>query len=180
MAEATWGDDDTDGVLPWVKDQLDELDAEIPALFDEADGIDVEGVADTAPDVILAACSGLTQEDYDTLSPIAPVVAFPDVAWGTSLEDMITMNAQALGLADEGEQLVADLDQEVADAMAERPELEGESFMFASLDPADVSQVGYSTTHDQRTGFLESIGLTNPPPVLPIGRHDARVAEKVV
>ena len=41
-------------------------------LFDETDGIDFEAVADTDPDVILAAYSGLTQEDYDTLSEIAP------------------------------------------------------------------------------------------------------------
>ena len=38
---------------------------------DRYDGIDFEAVADTQPDVILAAYSGLTQEDYDTLSKIA-------------------------------------------------------------------------------------------------------------
>src|SRR5690606_24226553 len=75
MAEVAWGDDDNDGVLPWVEDALEELGAETPVLFDETDGIDFEAVADTQPDVILAAYSGLTQEDYDTLSEIAPVVA---------------------------------------------------------------------------------------------------------
>ena len=77
MAEANFGDDDGDGVLPWVEEKLDELGAETPVLFDETDGIDFEAVADTEPDVILAAYSGLTQEDYDTLSEIAPVVAYP-------------------------------------------------------------------------------------------------------
>ena len=72
MSKATWGDDDNDGVLPWVEDKLEELGAETPVLFDETDGIDFEAVADTAPDVILAAYSGLTQEEYDTLSKIAP------------------------------------------------------------------------------------------------------------
>ncbi len=162
MGEVSWGDDDGDGVLPWVEDELAELGAETPVLFDETEGIDFEAVADTSPDVILAAYSGLTQEDYDTLSQIAPVVAFPDVAWGTSLEDMIMMNSRALGLAAEGEQLVADLDGEVADAMAERPGLEGKSFVFASLDPTDLSQVGYYTAKDPRAGWLESIGLTVP------------------
>ena len=80
MAEVAWGDDDGDGVLPWVEDKLEELDAETPVLFDETDGIDFEAVADTQPDVILAAYSGLTQEEYDTLSKIAPVVAYPEVA----------------------------------------------------------------------------------------------------
>ncbi len=89
MAAADWGDDDDDGVLPWVEDKLEELGAETPVLFDETEGIDFEAVADTTPDVILASYSGLTQEDYDTLSKIAPVVAYPDLAWGTSVEDMI-------------------------------------------------------------------------------------------
>jgi iron complex transport system substrate-binding protein len=72
MAAATFGDDDDNGMLPWVEDKLKDLDAETPVLFDETDGIDFEAVADTNPDVILAAYSGLTQEDYDTLSEIAP------------------------------------------------------------------------------------------------------------
>ena len=70
MAAANFGDDDGDGLLPWVSEKLQELGGETPVLFDETDGIDFEAVADTDPDVILAAYSGLTQEDYDTLSEI--------------------------------------------------------------------------------------------------------------
>ncbi len=44
-------------------------------LFDETDGIDFEAVADTQPDLILATYSGMTAEDYKTLSEIAPTVA---------------------------------------------------------------------------------------------------------
>lgn len=102
MAAATWGDDDDNGVLPWVEEKLEELDAETPVLFNNDDGLDYEAIADTRPDVILAAYSGLTEEEYDQLSKIAPVVAYPEVAWGTSVEDMITLDATALGLADEG------------------------------------------------------------------------------
>ena len=54
MSKATWGDDDGNGVLPWVEDRLTQLGAKTPVLFDETDGIDFESVADTRPDVILA------------------------------------------------------------------------------------------------------------------------------
>ena len=37
---ATFGDDDDDGLWPWVEQRLDELDAGSPNLFDEGDGID--------------------------------------------------------------------------------------------------------------------------------------------
>ncbi len=162
MSKATWGDDDGDGVLPWVEDKLTELGAATPVLFDETDGIDAEAVANTNPDVILAAYSGITQEEYDTLSKIAPVVAYPDVAWGTSLEDMIRMDAAALGLADEGDALIDDLHGQVDAALANHPELEGKKVLFSYLDPADFSQVGFYTSHDTRPGFLASIGLPMP------------------
>lgn len=162
MSKATWGDDDDNGVLPWVEDQLDELGADTPVLFDETDGIDFEAVADTQPDVILASYSGLTQEDYDTLSQIAPVVAYPEVAWGTSYEDMIRMNSEAIGMADEGEQLIEDLHGEVDDALAAYPELEGKKILFSYIDPTDFSQIGFYTSKDTRPGFLESVGMPAP------------------
>ena len=162
MSEATWGDDDGNGVLPWVEDALAELDAETPVLFDETDGIDFEAVADTEPDVILAAYSGLTQEEYDTLSQIAPVVAYPELAWGTTWQQMVELNSQALGMAEEGDALVEELEGYVSDTVADYPELEGMSAMFSSHSTDDLSQVGFYTTHDPRALFLEELGLTTP------------------
>jgi len=162
MEKATWGDDDDNGVLPWVEDRLDELGAETPALYDPTDGIDFEAISDAAPDVILASYSGITQEDYDTLSKIAPVVAYPEVAWGTSVEDMIRLNSTALGLADDGDALIDDLHGEIETALADNPALEGTKVLFSYIDPSDLSQIGFYTSHDTRPGFLESIGLPAP------------------
>ncbi|MGF6824277.1 iron complex transport system substrate-binding protein [Microbacterium sp. ZKA21] len=162
MSKATWGDDDGDGILPWVEDKLEELDAETPVLFDETDGIDYEAVADTKPDVILASYSGLTQEEYDTLSKIAPVVAPPGIPWSTSVEDMVTMNSTALGLADEGEALNADLQAQTDAALEAHPALKDAKLLFAYIDPSDFSQIGYYTAADTRPGFLRDNGLPLP------------------
>ncbi len=162
MSEAAWGDDDGDGVLPWVEDQLAELDAETPVLFDETEGIDFEAVADTQPDVILASYSGLTKKEYETLSKIAPTVAYPDQAWGTSYQDMISMNSAAIGMADEGEELVAELDDEVEESFDEYAVLEGKNVLMAYVDPNDLSQVGFYTTLDTRPGFLADYGMGTP------------------
>lgn len=162
MSKATWGDDDDNGILPWVEEKLDELGGETPVLFDETDGIDYEAVADTAPDVILAAYSGLTQEEYDTLSKIAPVVAYPDVAWGTSVDDMVEMNAKALGLEAEGEALIEDLHADADAALAANSALEGKKVLFAYFDPSDLSQIGYYTAADTRPGYLHDLGLPLP------------------
>ena len=162
MSKATWGDDDDNGILPWVEEKLDELGGETPVLFDETDGIDYEAVADTEPDVILAAYSGLTQEEYDTLSKIAPVVAYPDVAWGTSVDDMVEMNAKALGLEAEGEALIEDLHADADAALAANSALEGKKVLFAYFDPSDLSQIGYYTAADTRPGYLHDLGLPLP------------------
>ena len=144
MAKATWGDDDDNGVLPWVEDKLTELGAATPALFDETDAVDFEAVADSDPDVILAAYSGLTQDQYDTLSKIAPVVAYPTVPWGTTWQQMIELDSTALGLAARGQELIADLEGQIAAAVDEhrtghgpfvqRRELRGEQATHRGAD----------------------------------------------
>jgi iron complex transport system substrate-binding protein len=75
---------------------------------------------------------------------------------------MITISSTAMGMAEEGEELVADLDSQVQAAYADHPELDGKSIMFSYIDPTDLSQVGFYTTHDTRPGFLADIGMTMP------------------
>jgi len=162
MAKVTWGDDDHDGILPWAEVKIAELGGETPALYDETDGIDFEAVADTRPDVILAAYSGLTQSDYDTLSKIAPVVAYPGTAYGTSYEDMIRMDAKAIGLEQKGDALIDQLHGEVDDALADFPKLKDAKVLFSYIDPADYSKIGFYTDHDTRPGFLLSLGMPEP------------------
>ena len=163
MAAANFGDDDGDGLLPWVAERLEELDAETPVLFDETDGIDFEAVADTDPDVILAGYSGMTQEDYDTLSEIAPVVAYPEAPWATPWREMIEINAAGMGMAEEGEELVAGIEQDIADTLGDHPQLEGKSAMFMThVDTTDLSEVSFYTPFDTRSAFFEDLGLTTP------------------
>jgi len=174
MAAANFGDDDGNGMLPWVEERLEELGAETPVLFDETDGIDFEAVSDTNPDVILAAYSGLTQEDYETLSEIAPVVAYPEAPWATSWRDMIELNSAGMGMAEEGKELVASLEQEIADAAAAHPELEGKATMFLThVDTADLSQVSFYTANDTRAAFFEDLGLATPKSVADASTDDA-------
>jgi len=176
MGKVSWGDDDDNGVLPWVEEELTELGVDVslfgdedaaaagdvPVLFDETDGIDFEAVADTNPDVILASYSGITQEDYDTLSKIAPVIAYKDIPWATSVEDMITMNSTALGLAEEGEALIEEIHVETEAALEAHPALKDAKLLFAYLDPSDLSQIGFYTPADTRPGFLIDLGLPEP------------------
>jgi iron complex transport system substrate-binding protein len=163
MAKANFGDDNGDGLLPWDDAKLKALGAQTPVLFDETDGIDFEGVANTKPDVILAAYSGLTKQDYDTLSQIAPVVAYPQAPWATAWRDTIKLESQALGLAAEGAALITGIEKQMKDSVARHPKLAGKSAMFLThIDPKDLSKVSFYTTHDTRVQFFTDLGLKQP------------------
>ncbi|MCK8779721.1 iron-siderophore ABC transporter substrate-binding protein [Rhizobium sp. NTR19] len=163
FARANFGDDDGDGLLPWVADKLAELKADKPILFDEGDGIDFEAVAAAQPDVILAAYSALSQADYDTLSQIAPVVAYPEAPWSTDWRQMIRFNSLGLGMAAEGEALIAKIEAQIAETLAGHPELWDKTAMFIThLNATDLSTVSFYTTNDTRVKFFRDLGLKSP------------------
>ncbi|SEN54002.1 iron complex transport system substrate-binding protein [Loktanella fryxellensis] len=163
MAAAKFGDDDGDGLLPWVVTALDDLGADVPVLFDEGDGIDFEGVAATDPDVILAAYSGLSQSDYDTLSQIAPVVAYPDQPWAADWREMIRLNAAGMGMVAEGDALIAELEGQIAAEVAAYPVLQGKTAMFVThVDGRDLSTLSFYTAADTRVRFFADLGLGLP------------------
>lgn len=163
FARANFGDDDGDGVLPWVAARLEQLGAEAPPLFDEGDGIDFEAVAASAPDVILAAYSGLSQQDYDTLSKIAPVVPYRDAPWATDWRDMIRLNSSALGMAAEGAALIGSIEDQIAEVTGRYPVLRGKTAMFVThIDMRDLSVIRFYSDHDTRVKFLADLGLASP------------------
>lgn len=167
MAAANFGDDDGDGLLPWVSERLKELNGKPPRLFDEGDGIDFEAVAETQPDIILAAYSGLNQSDYATLSQIAPVVGYPQAPWSTDWRETIRFDSKGLGMAVEGEQLIADIEKKIAAEVAKYPELKGKSAMFVThLDATDLSIVNFYTAQDARVRFFKDLGLSMPKSVV--------------
>lgn len=184
FAAANFGDDDGDGLLPWVFERLQELGADVPVLFDEGDGIDFEAVAATRPDVILAAYSGLSQEDYDTLSLIAPTVAYPNAAWATDWRDMIRLNSAGMGMAPEGDALIASIEQQIADTVADYPQLAGREVMFIThLNTTDLSIVRFYTANDTRVKFFEDLGLVMPQSVVEVsasGRFSGEVSAEQI
>lgn len=184
FARANWGDDDGDGLLPWVTQRLEELGADVPVLFDEGDGVDFEAVAATNPDVILAAYSGISEAEYETLSLIAPVIAYPETAWTTTWREMISQNAAGIGMAKEGEALIADIEKRISIAASNYPELKGKTGMFVThLDVRDLSTIGFYAAADQRVQFLEDLGMKTPQAVREAseaGKYSGRIsAERV-
>lgn len=163
IPQQTYGGN-SQGVLPWIADELTKLGAQTPTILPEGDGSTVpfEEIAAAQPDVILANYSGITAEDYDLLSQIAPTVAYPGEAWSTPWRDVVTTVGKALGKEAQAEQLVADTEKTIADKAAEHPELQGKT-VAAVWDTAGTFYV-YKPA-DPRVEFLTDLGLTVAPSV---------------
>nr|WP_278249485.1 iron-siderophore ABC transporter substrate-binding protein [Nocardioides sp. IC4_145] len=153
---------DEDRRMPWQSEALAELDGEEPTLLSETAEPPIEEIAAAAPDLILANYSGITEADYEKLSKIAPTVAYPEEPWATPWRDVITTVGEALGQAEEAEQVLEDIDAEVAAAAEEHPEFEGKTIAAVAIDP----QAFYVYRGaDPRVEFLEDLGFTLAPSV---------------
>lgn len=178
FSKQTWGVTDGSGMLPWTKEKVDELTANgaaQPKLFDDDGGVKInpQAVNATKPEVILAVYSGMSKEEYETLSKIAPTVAYPKVAWGTPWRETIAINATAVGKKAEGEKLVADLEKQVADAIAKHPQIKGKAAAFCYTAEGDATKFGYYTTADPRTAFLSDLGMKVPVSVEKASKENA-------
>ena len=162
FSAANYGVQDDSGMLPWTAEKLKELGEENPNIYQDTDGLDFEAIADSNPDVILAAYSGITQEEYDTLSEIAPVVAYQDIPWVTSWRDQIKYNSIGMGLEEEGQQLIADTEKLIEDKVSALPEIKGKKAAFAMFSAADLSKFYIYTPGDPRGDFLADLGMEFP------------------
>jgi iron complex transport system substrate-binding protein len=162
FSEANYGVLDGSGLLPWTAERLNQLGGPETIIFGDTAGLDFEAINEARPDVILASYSGITREEYQTLSEIAPVVAYPRAPYQTLWREQIRINAAGMGMAAEGEQLVKDLEALIAEKAARYPQIAGKTAAFLYLDAADLSTISAYTPADPRTAFLADMGMPLP------------------
>ena len=162
FSAANYGIQDDTGLLPWTEAKLKELGEENPNVFQDTDGLDFEAIADSNPDVILAAYSGITQEEYETLSQIAPVVPYKETPWVTPWRDQVLLNAKGMGMEEEGKKLIADTEKLIADKANEYSVIKGKKAAFGMFNTADLSSFFIYTPADPRGEFLSDLGMEYP------------------
>lgn len=155
-----WGSDET-GYLPWIHDAITDRGAQLPVQFTGGSEIDIEAVAKLDPDLILAPWSGVTQQQYDALSALAPTVAYAEKAWTTTWEDQIRVIGKAMGKAPESDQEIAKIKAQFADATAAHPEYADVSFSFVyNTGPGTL---GVFFPDEQRVAMVRGLGLQVDP-----------------
>lgn len=162
VATTEWFGEFPGSVFPWAQDELEALDGETPESLGGSDAVNYEAVAAQRPDLILALYAGLTQDDYDKLSAIAPTVAQPGehIDFGVPWDQLTRTVGQAVGKADEAEELIDGVDAEFDEAVADHPEFEGARglvatpyegiFVYGPTDPRGqmLTRLGFELPED--------------------------------
>ncbi|MEX1909355.1 ABC transporter substrate-binding protein [Janibacter sp. Y6] len=158
----TWGGN-KDKSTDWFDAAVDEIDPDAEIVrYDDADGVPVDEIAKLAPDLVLGVNSGMSQDEYDKLTKIAPTVAYPGAPWGTSWEDSVEFVGKALGQEDKATQITDDLNADIDEAVAKYPEIKGKSAAWIWFTPTDLSTIGVYASTDLRPQMLERFGMTEP------------------
>lgn len=163
MPTFTYGGD-KNGVLPWDAEKITALGGKTPQLFTSDTGeVPFEEFVKAKPDVILAPYSGLTQTEFDKLSKVAPVVAYPEGPWATSWRDQTTIVGKALGLDSEAKALVTKTEDAVTALSEKHPAIQGKTFFYAAANEPGVLNV--YRAEDPRVQLLNDLGMKNSPSI---------------
>jgi iron complex transport system substrate-binding protein len=160
--KVTWGGN-AQSSTPWFDAKLAELGGAKPTRYSDADGAPIEEIAKLAPDLILATNSGLTKAEYTKLSKLAPVVAYPKAAWGTSWQTSLDMVGKALGRSALATDAKEKTEASIKATAAKFPQTKGKSFIFGSMITTDNSKIDYYSPLDNRSRLLVDIGMVNAP-----------------
>lgn len=157
-----WYGDQPHAVWPWAQDELGDAEPEVLSSAE----ISFEQVASLEPDLIVGVSSGMTEEEYETLSAIAPTITQSDeyVDYGVPWQAATRTIGAALGRADEAEALVDDLEADFAAAREAHPEFAEATGVIAYV--MDEDEVGGYGPQDTRSRILTDLGFTLPQEIL--------------
>lgn len=165
-----WGADES-GYLPWVKQAVEEQGGNLPELITGGEEIRAEEIAAFEPDLILAPWSGITQQQYDQISAIAPTVAYPEKPWTINWEDQISTIATALGEKDKATDIINGIESNFAKIRSDHPDFQNYNFAYI-YNSGQPENLGVFLPDEQRSKFVQKLGFQVAPFVEEMKKHE--------
>jgi iron complex transport system substrate-binding protein len=157
IAVRYWYGDETNAIFPWAEEAAD---GATPQVLNMPFGnLNYEAILALKPDFISAVGSGITKEEYDNLSQIAPVLAQTDeyIDFGVPWESALTLIGEATGKADEAQAILDRISGKIATIREENPEWEGKT--VAVIYANSPGSYGFYTSQDSRARFFTNLGF---------------------
>lgn len=160
VAVRYWYGDEDDAIFPWAHDLVAE--GEEPVVLNMPfGGLNYEAILALEPDLISGVTSGITQEEYDLLSQIAPTIAQTDeyIDFGMPWQEATQMVGDAVGKSDEAEEAIAEVEALFEDVRESYPQFEGKTVAVSYFYD---SAYGFYTSQDTRGRFFTDLGFVVP------------------
>lgn len=157
ISSQAWGGDE-EGYLPWVREAVEARGDALPVTLTSGEELPFEQILTLDPDIILAPYSGLSEEDYNRLSAIAPTVAYRDGPWTGRWQDVVETVGAALGMSEEAAALLDQTQAHLASYRETYPQIVGATFMFGTA-PGDANAFGTYIPADPRVSLMADLGL---------------------
>lgn len=161
VAVREWFGEKPYATWPWARDELGDAEPEVLP----ATELNFEQIAGLEPDLIVGVSSGMTRQEYDTLSEVAPTLPQSGefVDFGVPWQEQMRAIGRALGRLDRAGKIVSEVESRFAGAREEHPEFEGASGVVVGLTAEDDSYtLGPYGPQDVRGRFMSSLGFEIP------------------
>lgn len=148
------------GVGPWASQLLG--DARPKVVPNTSAELNLGEIAKLKPDLIVGTYRGVTREEYEVLSRLAPTLVRPagSVDYAVPYDVETRMIGRALGQERRAEELIAQVEQRFAAARKAHPEFQGKTAVIAY--PLENGGLGVYNSQDPRGQFLRKLGFTIP------------------
>lgn len=160
VAVRHWFGEEPYAVFPWAQDELGDAQPEILQMpFGE---LDFEKIASLQPDMISGAYSGMTEDEYNTLSKIAPTVAQSGdyIDFGMPWQEQTRLVGMALGRSDVADRVVSEVEAKFKAVRNRNPEWAGRNVVVGA--PRGDGQFGFVASEDARSRVFTSMGFEVP------------------
>jgi iron complex transport system substrate-binding protein len=159
----------TDGVPPWLKGKLDPAKTKI---VNATSGVNAEQVGALTPDLILATASFGLDQEYPTLSKVAPTIGYDSEWGGQTWQQHLQVVGKALGKTAEADKLARDTQAAIDKAKTDNAAIAGKTFT-ASVGNTPGKIFTLISEKDFAVKQIEEIGLKLSPAVASIGKDTA-------
>lgn len=158
VATREWFGNQPGALWPWARAKLG--NKPMPKVLARNE-LDFEQIAALRPDVILGMNSGVTKQEYDKLSGIAPTVAQPvdHPNYGAPWQELTRMTGRALGQPEKADRIVRDLERRLDDVRSAHPEFDGATGVLVT----SIKGSAYVYATGPAPRFLTSLGFKLPP-----------------